>query len=337
MKPPVKSIAVDSVCGSPIASMTYGGFSTVPSTRTPPPGVSVREVCATTRTLSLSSITSAPASRSSSRPFSSWFVPSVARLPLTVIRTPGPTAGTVPARMPRVCACCRARSRAVRRLSVSLRSESRVSWSLAIWVSVRCEASDRLLMYWIRSPCRAPRYRSSRPFACTWVTAAKPSTASSRATVICARDPGRRSAVSSRVRPSGVGSPGVGSGVRSGVVSGMEDVPPDRGHVGEDPDAEHHDHPGGELSADAELVTEVDDQRRDQHVRDERHHEDLVVEDPVEEGAQRTEDGVQGGHHRDREVRLEPHRDVRLEEQSEEDAGEQAEGGDHGRRSGWCA
>ena len=44
------------------------------------------------------------------------------------------------------------------------------------------------------------------------------------------------------------------------VGSGMEQVPADRGDVGEDPDAEHDDDAGGQLTADAELVAEVDDE-----------------------------------------------------------------------------
>ncbi len=49
-KPPVKSRAVASVCGSPIASMTYGAWTRCPSTSTPPPAASTSDVCATTRT-----------------------------------------------------------------------------------------------------------------------------------------------------------------------------------------------------------------------------------------------------------------------------------------------
>jgi hypothetical protein len=83
-------------------------------------------------------------------------------------------------------------------------------------------------------------------------------------------------------------------------------VAPDGGDVGEDADAQHDDHAGGQLRADAELVAEVDDQRGDEHVGEERDREDLVVEDPVEERAQRAEDGVQRRHHRDRQVGLHP-------------------------------
>ena len=123
---------------------------------TPPPAASWSEVCAITRTRSLTSITSAPASRSSWSPLSSWLVPTLVPDSVTVIRMPGPTAGTVPARMPSVSACWRARATAVRRASVSLPRESRVRCRSVISLSARWEASERLLMYWIRSPCRAP-------------------------------------------------------------------------------------------------------------------------------------------------------------------------------------
>src|SRR5688572_15825919 len=103
----------------------------------------------------------------------------------------------------------------------------------------------------------------------TWTTAAKPTTASSTATTTWLRR-GWSSAARRRSRPLSP-RPGVGSS------SGMEQVPSDRGDVGEDPDPEHDDHAGRELAAHAELVAEVDDGRGDHHVAEERDHEDLVV------------------------------------------------------------
>ena len=149
---------------------------------------------------------------------------------------------------------------------VSLRRESRVCSSWAISLSARCEASERLLMYWIRSPCRAADVvvvllvglHLGHGGEAEHAPAAPP-------TVTWPREPGRRSAASSRLRPSPAAArrPS-GSGQRVWVIAGsrVEDVPADRGDVGEDPDAEHHDHAGGQLAADAELVAEVDDQRR---------------------------------------------------------------------------
>ena len=54
------------------------------------------------------------------------------------------------------------------------------------------------------------------------------------------------------------------------------------------------------LAADPELVPEKHDERCDRDVRDERHHEDLRIEDAVEPGAQAAEDSVERGNHGDR-------------------------------------
>ena len=88
--------------------------------------------------------------------------------------------------------------------------------------------------------------------------------------------------------------------------------------------------PVRQLGADAELVAEVDDRRGDDDVADEGDDEDLVVEDAVEVGAQATEDGVEGGHHRDRQVVLEAERHVGGEDQPGDDAEQQAQRSDHG-------
>src|SRR4051794_7050392 len=217
---------------------------------------------------------------------------------------------------------------------------------------------------------------SSRLLDFTWVTAAKPSTASSTAATTCPREVGCRRAARSRPRPSGGGwDPPAGDGstapgsagastpsdsstgsarsercvssVRSVlwtwlvwpvrpirfVMAGsrMEEVPADGRDVGEDPDAEDHDDARGQLAAHAELVTEVDDQRGDQDVGDEGDDEHLVVEDAVQEGAESPEDGIEGGHDRDRQVGVEPYRDSRLQQQPHEHAEQQADGRDHRR------
>ena len=54
------------------------------------------------------------------------------------------------------------------------------------------------------------------------------------------------------------------------------------GRVAEDPDTEHHDDRGGQLGADPELVTDVDDQCGNQHVEYERDDEHLRVEDSAD-------------------------------------------------------
>src|SRR4029078_11461443 len=107
--------------------------------------------------------------------------------------------------------------------------------------------------------------------------------------------------------------------------SAMEYAPPDRGDVGEEPDAEDDDHPGRELSADAELVAEVDDGGRDHDVGEEGDDEDLVVEDPFQGGAEGAAHGVEGGDDGDREVGVESRRDVRREDQAEDDAREKSQ------------
>src|SRR3954462_11309748 len=113
-----------------------------------------------------------------------------------------------------------------------------------------------------------------------------------------------------------------------------EHVSADGGGVAEDADTEDDDHRGGQLGADAELVAQEDDQRRDDHVGHERDDEHLGVEDPVEAGAQAAEDGVQGGHHGDRQVRLENQRHRRVEEESQQDAGREADDRDHAQPPG---
>src|SRR4051794_32627890 len=113
----------------------------------------------------------------------------------------------------------------------------------------------------------------------------------------------------------------------------MEQVPTDRGHVGEDPDPEDDDHAGRELTADAQLVAEEDDARGDHHVADEGDDEDLVVEDPVEVGAQPAEHGVERRDHRDREVRVERLGYGRAQHQPEDDAHDETQHGDHGASS----
>src|SRR5690606_17300090 len=63
--------------------------------------------------------------------------------------------------------------------------------------------------------------------------------------------------------------------------------------------------------------------------RQERHHEDLVVEDPVEHGPQPAEDGVQRRHDGDRQIRLDDRRNLRPDQQAGHDSHDEAQYGDH--------
>src|SRR5689334_13774530 len=109
----------------------------------------------------------------------------------------------------------------------------------------------------------------------------------------------------------------------------MEEVPPDRGDVGEDADTEDDDDTGRQLRADSELVPEEDDERRHDDVGEEGDDEDLVVEDAVEHRPDSAEDRVEGGDDRDRQVGLEPEGHVRVDEEPDADTGEEADEGDH--------
>ena len=110
-----------------------------------------------------------------------------------------------------------------------------------------------------RSSCRADS--NVEPcMLCTWTAKAKPSNPHSAPMSIPARTRGRHRTV------------GQGSFTRGNFIYGVsrpEQVPADRRHIAEDPDAEHHDDTGGQLPADTELITEEHDHGRDQDVRDE--------------------------------------------------------------------
>ena len=90
----------------------------------------------------------------------------------------------------------------------------------------------------------------------------------------------------------------------------------DRGDIAEDADTEHDHDTGRQLGADAELVTEEDDEGGDDHIGEEGDDEDLVVEDPVEDRPDPAEDRVQGGDDGDRQVGLRPQRDGGVEDQT---------------------
>src|SRR6478735_1170705 len=290
--PPGMSRAAASVRGSPMTRKRYGEVSRVPSTTTPAwsasagsrsPG-STNDVLATTRTAGPSMVSSRP----------------------------GPVAGSVPARTPstraRSCASCSAAREpplpAVTRALVSSRSRASVRS-----LSARSLTSSRIRT---RSVCRSPSSPVSW-VARTCTTTAKPSTAHRTAGSRWPRLTRGRNADASRVHAfrcaetsSKTGSSGAGRswwpwGSDIVVPSGLEQLAPDGGGVGEDADTEHDHDAGRQLGADAELVAQVDDEGSDGDVGDERHHEDLVVEDAVEQRPHAAEDGVERGDHRDGE------------------------------------
>src|SRR6266498_3677702 len=110
--------------------------------------------------------------------------------------------------------------------------------------------------------------------------------------------------------------------------SRAEHMSPDSRRITEDTDAEDHDHAGGQLRTDTELVAQEDDQPSHQDVRDERDDEHLRVENAVQSGPDAPEHRVQGGHHGDRQVGLQPQRYGRLQHQAEDDADDQRDAGD---------
>ncbi len=133
--------------------MTYGGDSCLPSTMTPPTPSS-NDVWAITRTSPLICIASAPALRSS------WTVSSIESMSTgpstssTVIRTPGPVTGTVPARMSRLSASVRACSSAASRALVLDCRSSRARSRRVISACARWEEPARPLSTSIRACSR---------------------------------------------------------------------------------------------------------------------------------------------------------------------------------------
>ena len=87
--------------------------------------------------------------------------------------------------------------------------------------------------------------------------------------------------------------------------------------------------PVDSCAPDPQLVAEEHDQRGHDDVGQERHDEDLVVEDPVEHGAQAAEDGVERGHDGDRQVGLDHRRHLGPDQQSDHDSDDEAQYGDH--------
>ena len=243
---------------------------------------------------------------------------------------PGPTAGSVPARMPSTRARSRASSRAAR---VPLLPP--VTWAR---VSSRSRASVLqpvgALGDVVEDPDQVGLPQAVRPASWvdrTWTTTAKPSTAQSRAGSSVALAGARRAAPSAAAASwCGCGRRCAGGSAAGSVVAHARNrcrriaAALEKMRM-----PEHDDDAGGQLRSDAELVAEVDDQRGDQDVGDERHHEDPVVEDAVEQRAQAAEDRVERGDDGDRQVGLQPGRHRRLEEQPGDDAEHQAERGDH--------
>src|SRR3984957_18102890 len=123
----------------------------------------------------------------------------------------------------------------------------------------------------------------------------------------------------------------------SGSVSLMSAVYPlrpeesasQRRGVAEDADAQHDDDRRRQLCPDAQLVADVDDQCRDQHVEDERHHEDLRVENPFQVCPQPAEHRVEGGDDRDRQIGLDGLRNAGMKDQAQHDTDGQRCDTDH--------
>src|SRR5690625_1092024 len=297
--PPGMFIAAANVGGSPIASTEYGGASAIPSNSNAPGAPATHESTPIRTALSASrtSIASAPAARSSliTSSIVSGATPRAGSS--TVTTTPGPTAPTVPIMIARADSRAWAFSMAASSLLPDSCSSLRVCCSSATSVLSaasrwRSESSSTS-----RSAGRAVSSASPDSFWRTWVTIATPS---SRHISIAStpnsgpeRPPRRPSTPSRPRRGDPPSSPGVsGSSCRPcgaawlSVTSGSEQPSPQRGGIAEDADAQHHDDRGGQLGADPQLVAEIDDQRGDQDVEHERHHEHLRVEDALEVGAQ---------------------------------------------------
>ena len=270
MKPPSKSSAVARVCGSPIASMTYGGAHGL-RRRPTSLAVGAPRRCRSGRPpgrWSLISIASAPASRSSSQAVEELV--GAEACPACVDRDPDARARR-PAR-------CRRGSRASR--PARARRCSAVSLALGV-VAQRSRGCARArrsrprarsvarvseLISAIRSACRAPVKSSSCVVGAHLDDGGEaehgqqdPDDGLAARRPACGAPSSRRAARG----PVGSGPAGRRRGPVAGAAgSGVEHVAADGGDVGEDPDAEHDDDAGRELAADAELVAEVDDQAR---------------------------------------------------------------------------
>src|SRR5450756_2999443 len=192
--------------------------------------------------------------------------------------TPGPTAGSSPARMPCTSARAAAASRAARSVSEPVTSSVRCARRSVTWVwssSARRVTSSRMRTSssWRRLD------RPSLRLAWTWTTRAKPSSAHSRPVMTWPRLPlgaNERASVRQADR---------GSACRcrwSGGISGLQQVAPDGRGVREDPEPEEHDDGGRQLRPDPELVPKEHDQRGHHDVGQEGDHEHAVVEHAVE-------------------------------------------------------
>ena len=135
----------------------------------------------------------------------------------------------------------------------------------------------------------------SRPLwlvCCTWVAMAKPSPMASSAAKALARV-ARGRAIRSSIPQRGGRSAHARNRCRR-IEATLEKIRT----------PEDDDDAGRELGPHAELVTQEDDEGRDHDVGQERHDEDLVVEDPVQHGPHRTEHRVERGDDGDRQVGL---------------------------------
>ena len=320
-------------CGSPITTKRYGGAQqrAVDPTRRrcrlrrrrrrvlgdhPDAGPSTLAIW----------IASAPAARSSWSASSRTSGADHALGSVMVSATPGPRAGTVPARIPEhLGAGAAPRSSAAwrrRRRRPALARSPRGRATSACSRSLRSVRSSRI---WTRSSCRASPNRPSSWVERTCTTAAKPSTARAArprpGPVTRGRSADRsrpaRPAAAARVGPAPAGArrgrprrrravvmPGRGAGGsrrrwrRSGCRARRR-----RRSTAAPPT------PSWSPRKTTSAATS--------DVAHERHDEDPVVEDAVEQRPHAAEDGVERGDDRDRQVGLQPGRHGRLEDQAE--------------------
>src|ERR671916_1976975 len=94
-------------------------------------------------------------------------------------------------------------------------------------------------------------------------------------------------------------------------------MPADRRKIAEDPHAEYDNDSERQVAANSDLVTEVNEERRESDVREKRHEEDSLAKHALEAGSKSTKDGVERGHDRHRQVLDQRNRYLRSDGQSQ--------------------
>src|SRR6478752_7203672 len=108
-------------------------------------------------------------------------------------------------------------------------------------------------------------------------------------------------------------------------LSGLQEVAPDEGHVIEDAQTEGDE--GHQVESEAEPIADECQEHRDDGVDQETADEDPIVVDPVELGADRSEDRIERGEDRHGRIPTEFEPDVDIEDEAHEDAHEESEQG----------